>query len=74
MSGEIRTRRAGIVLVDHRGLLVVTGPGLGRLLLETGALVVGIDRLGEPVAELRRHHGLVALDELGAVAVTAGQR
>ena len=48
---------------------------LGRLLLEAGPLVVGVDQLGEPVAELAAgHHRLVALDQLGAVAVAARQR
>ena len=66
---------AEILLVDLHGLLVVAGPGLGRLLLEAGALVVGVDELGEAVAQLAPgHHRLVALDQLGPVAVPPRQR
>ena len=42
--GQPVLERAEIVLVDLGGLLVVAGAGLRRLLLEAGALVVGVDR------------------------------
>ena len=78
---EARRRRqpvlegADVVLVDLRGLLVVARLRLRRLLLEAGTLVVGVGQLGEAVAQLTsRHDRLVALDELGPVAVAARQR
>ena len=75
VGGSAVLEGAEVVLVDHRGLLVVSGLGLGRLLLEAGPLLVGIDQLGEAVAQLAPgHHRLVALDQLGPVSMAPGQR
>ncbi len=62
------------LLVDrHR--LEVSGGVRGGLLLEAGALVVGIGQLGEAVDELAAvDEGLEALGELGVLAMASRQR
>src|SRR5205823_2812834 len=65
---------AQVVVVDgHR--LVVSGRTLTCLVLEPGALLVGVDELAEGVADLAsRDDRLEALDETGKLAVVARER